>query len=72
MTTRKIILAATTALFITGIASPGFAKDHVDANAALFETKTTTQIEPAALPHATIITQPKTLAQEAFDLSDGK
>jgi len=72
MTTRKIILAATTALFITSIASPAFAKDHVEANEALFETKTTTQITPVAQPHTIIATQPKTLAEKAFDLSDGK
>jgi len=72
MTTRKTILAATAALFIAAIASPAFAEEHVDTNAALFQTGTTTRIEPVALPQTVTATQPKTLAQEAFDLSDGR
>jgi len=70
MNTRKITLAAASAMFISGIAAPAFAEDHVTTNEALFVPKTTTQIEPVALPQT--VTGTKTLAEEAFDLTDGR
>ncbi len=72
MNTRKIILAAVSAMFISGLAAPAFAKDHVTTNEALFAPKTTTQIEPVALPQSVTATSTKTLAEQAFDLSDGR
>jgi len=74
MNIRKITLVAASAMFISGIAAPAFAQDHVDTNAALFAPKTTIQIEPVAHPQSYTNTQSKkkTLAEKAFDLSDGK
>ncbi len=72
MTTRKIVLAALTAMFMTGIAAPVFAEDHVDTNDAIFETKAASQIQPVSLPQIYVETQTKTLSEEAFDLTDGR
>jgi len=72
MNTRKIILAAVSAMFISGLAAPAFAKDHVTTNEALFASKTTIQVEPVALPQSVSATPAKTLAEEAFDLTDGR
>ncbi len=72
MNTRKIILTAASAMFISGIASPAFAEDHVTTNEALFAPKTTIQVEPVAMPQSVTRTHKKTLSQEAFDLTDGR
>ncbi len=74
MNARKITLVAASAMFISGIAAPAFAQDHVDTNEALFAPKTTIQIEPVAHPQTFTNTRSKkkTLAEKAFDLSDGK
>jgi hypothetical protein len=70
MNTRKIMLAATTAMLITGIASPAFADGDLEANEALLNIGTISQIQPASQPQTYTVTVPKTLAEQAFDLTD--
>ena len=70
MTTRKIIVAAMAAMFMTGIASPAIADGDIDGVETIFETDATPRIEPVSLPQTLI--QPKTLTEEAFDLTDGQ
>ncbi len=72
MNTRKIILSAVSAMFISGIAAPAFAEDHVTTNEALFAPKTAIQVEPVAMPQPVTRTHKKTLSQKAFDLTDGR
>ena len=72
MTPRKIALAAMTAMLMTGIASPAFADGDIDGVETIFETDATPQIEPVSLPQTYTQTQPKTIAEEAFDLTDGR
>ncbi len=74
MNTRKIILTAVSAIFISAVAAPAFAENHVTTNEALFAPKTTIQVEPVAHPQSFTNTRSKkkTLAEKAFDLSDGK
>lgn len=72
MNTRKIVLAAVTAIFMTGIASPAFAEGDIDGEEIIFETSTITQIEPVSSPQIIVETQPQTFAEKTFDLTDGR
>lgn len=71
MNTRKIILGTLTALALAGVASPAFADGDIDGQETIFETIAGTQIQPVSLPNTVIIAKPKTIAEEAFDLTSG-
>ena len=72
MTSRKIALAAMAVMFMAGIASPAFADGDIDGVETIFESDTADQIQPVSLPQTYVEVQPKTLAEEAFDLTDGR
>jgi len=72
MTKRKTLLAAMAAMFMTGIAVPAFADGDIDGVETIFPTVAAPRIEPVSLPQTYTETRPKTLAEEAFDLTDGR